>query len=62
MGCKPPCKDCEKVGCGAYHDICEKYLEYKKSKKKEYDYRLENITTRQDIKSGIERMKRRGKR
>lgn len=23
-----PCKDCEKKGCSAYHDKCEKYLEY----------------------------------
>lgn len=23
-----PCKDCEKKGCGVYHDKCEKYLEY----------------------------------
>lgn len=20
-----PCKDCEKSGCGAYHDICPEY-------------------------------------
>lgn len=23
-----PCKDCEKKGCGAYHDKCKKYQEY----------------------------------
>lgn len=62
MGCKSPCKDCEKVGCGAYHDSCEKFLEYKKSKKKEHGYIIESVQIRQDIRSGIERMKRRGKR
>ena len=23
------CKDCERKGCGAYHDICEKYQAYR---------------------------------
>lgn len=23
-----PCIECEKKGCGAYHDECEKYKEY----------------------------------
>ena len=25
----PPCGDCEKKGCGAYHDQCEKYKEFR---------------------------------
>ena len=29
---KSPCIDCERKGCGVYHDICEPYLEYKKYK------------------------------
>lgn len=24
-----PCKDCEHLGCGSYHDQCEKYQEFK---------------------------------
>lgn len=24
-----PCKDCERKGCGAYHDSCKKYQEYR---------------------------------
>lgn len=24
-----PCKDCERKGCGAYHDECPGYQEYK---------------------------------
>lgn len=24
-----PCKDCEKKGCGTYHDVCDKYQQYK---------------------------------
>lgn len=26
---QPPCKDCERCGCGPYHSQCEKYKEYK---------------------------------
>ena len=25
---KAPCVDCERKGCGSYHDQCEKYREY----------------------------------
>lgn len=25
-----PCKNCEKKGCGSYHDQCEPYQEYKR--------------------------------
>lgn len=25
-----PCKDCEKKGCGVYHDKCEKYQAFKR--------------------------------
>lgn len=24
-----PCRDCPRQGCGAYHDICPEYLEWK---------------------------------
>lgn len=24
-----PCKNCEKKGCGAYHDICPEYVQWK---------------------------------
>lgn len=27
-----PCINCEKKGCGSYHDICEKYKEFRKQK------------------------------
>ena len=26
---QPPCKDCERKGCGPYHSQCEAYKEYK---------------------------------
>ena len=26
---KPPCISCPETGCGAKHDTCEKYMEYK---------------------------------
>lgn len=35
----PPCKDCEKKGCGLYHDICPLYQQFKKEREKEYKYR-----------------------
>ena len=35
-----PCKDCDNKGCGVYHDICEKYKEYKKSKEVIYSNRI----------------------
>ena len=29
---KCPCVTCEKAGCGAYHDSCERYAEWRKEK------------------------------
>lgn len=26
---KCPCADCEKKGCGSYHDICKEYQKWK---------------------------------
>lgn len=31
---KAPCADCERKGCGSYHDQCEAYQEYKKNLRK----------------------------
>lgn len=28
-----PCKDCEKKGCGVYHDKCEEYQKFAKWRK-----------------------------
>ena len=39
MAYNVPCKDCDKKGCGTYHDKCEKYLKYRKLKEKEYEAR-----------------------
>ena len=36
MNC--PCKDCDKKGCGSYHDQCEPYqqwMQYREAKKQE---------------------------
>lgn len=35
-----PCKDCPKKGCGAYHDICEKYQAFRAEKEKENEERI----------------------
>lgn len=40
-----PCKDCPKKGCGAYHDICEKYQAFRAEKLKEYEERLKKYHT-----------------
>lgn len=31
---KVPCKDCEKKGCGVYHEKCPEYLRYKEELQK----------------------------
>jgi hypothetical protein len=33
-----PCGKCERMGCGAYHDQCEKYQAYKEERRKLYEY------------------------
>ena len=40
-----PCKDCERIGCGAYHDICPEYQAYKKAKdeEREKNFRINNL-------------------
>lgn len=40
-----PCKDCEKKGCGAYHELCEKYQAFRAEKLKEYEERLKKHTS-----------------
>lgn len=45
---KAPCMDCEKRPCGAYHDQCEVYTEYKakmdeEREKKRLDLELYNM-------------------
>ena len=38
-----PCKDCPKKGCGAYHDKCPEYKEFKEyqlKSKEEYKKKL----------------------
>lgn len=45
---KSPCKDCERKGCGSYHDECKVYQEYVKnhSDSKEYNKRMKEVTKR----------------
>lgn len=38
-----PCKDCEKKGCGAYHEECEAYQAFRAEKLKEYEERLKEL-------------------
>lgn len=43
-----PCKDCERKGCGSYHDQCPEYLAWKKelneaNEKARAKYNNENV-------------------
>lgn len=38
----PPCGTCERKGCGAYHDECEKYRDYLEQLKKERREKLKD--------------------
>ena len=40
-----PCKDCEKKGCGAYHELCEKYQAFRAERLKVYEERLKTQPT-----------------
>lgn len=61
MNC--PCINCERKGCGAYHDQCKKFKKYTKEKtkirneKKKYNLnprkRFENITDRMYYYRGV---------
>ncbi len=38
-----PCKDCQNKGCGAYHDECPEYQEYKiKHEQEKEEIRMKN--------------------
>lgn len=39
-----PCKNCEKRGCGAYHDKCKPYQKYKEEVRKAHK---EDVFSRQ---------------
>lgn len=44
-----PCKDCPMVGCGTYHDICEKYLSYKAKQEEKYAERKKTFQFNSDL-------------
>lgn len=52
-----PCKDCENKGCGAYHDKCEKYLQFIKSneetKKRQHKYNIKITSQLKDHKPKV---------
>lgn len=47
-----PCKECENKGCGAYHDICQKYIDFRKERKRiiDRDY-IDTIGDRTAVKN-----------
>ena len=54
-----PCVNCERKGCGSYHDQCPLYLEFKKKKEKEYNKRKEAKDERDWIRKSVDRNKKR---
>lgn len=57
-----PCIDCDKKGCGSYHDKCPEYQQFKQEKEKELTERLKRRHQLDEymnsIKDGKKRMKR----
>lgn len=50
---KCPCKDCERKGCGPYHDVCEPYQDYCKNRtlnRKDIKRKYEGITNMKTYK------------
>ena len=41
-----PCVNCEKKGCGVYHDKCEKFLAFKRESAAEAEKRKEFYATK----------------
>lgn len=52
-----PCLNCERSGCGSYHDHCEKYREYVKHKKSISAARTKENEFRDTVYSAKRRMK-----
>jgi hypothetical protein len=46
----PPCLDCERKGCGAYHDVCEDYQGYKKLMEENRAVRYKSNLQREYVK------------
>lgn len=51
MGVVAPCKDCERKGCGSYHDKCEKFIKFKNAKAKTRETEIENYSRIRGMKS-----------
>ena len=44
-----PCEHCERKGCGAYHDICPEYQEYRQKNIEDYKKRVAKLNHRHDL-------------
>lgn len=40
---KAPCKNCTRKGCGAYHDKCPEYMEFRKNQAEISNKRIEKL-------------------
>ena len=53
----PPCRTCERKGCGSYRDQCEKYLAFRAQKKAISEARKEHRKTDNYVYDAKMRMK-----
>lgn len=52
-----PCRECERRGCGAYHDKCDKYQRYNEAQREEADRRLVRVNNNTMVYDERNRMK-----
>lgn len=48
-----PCKECNLKGCGSYHDLCEKYQEFRKGTLEASKAKVNTVLL---VEDGIHRM------
>lgn len=52
-----PCKGCERLGCGSYHDQCEKYQNYKRTVSAYKKSLVQPAINKSYVKKAVRRMK-----
>lgn len=56
---KAPCVNCERKGCGAYHDQCELYLQFRAEQQAISEKKIKAKEERSFVYKQIEKTKRR---
>lgn len=55
---KAPCTDCEKKGCGSYHDKCELYLQFCAEQREIQAKKLKAVDERDFVYQQVQKMKK----